>query len=61
MKSTSVTWPTRRWMIFDYDGVKRTLSDHESFSNRVPAPANWLIFEDPSKHTKLACTVSKAL
>ena len=60
MKSTSVTWPTRRWMIFDYDGVKRTLSDHESFSNRVPAPANWFIFEDPPKHTKLRVLVSKA-
>src|SRR5437773_2698083 len=55
-----VPLPFDAWMIFDYDGVKRALSDHESFSNRVPAPANWFIFEDPPKHTKLRVLVSKA-
>ena len=55
-----VPLPLDAWMIFDYEGVKRALSDHESFSNRVPAPANWFIFEDPPKHTKLRVLVSKA-
>src|SRR5438876_7475866 len=53
-----VPLPLDAWMIFDYEGVKRALSDHESFSNRVPAPANWFIFEDPPKHTKLRALVS---
>ena len=52
--------PFDAWMVFDYDGVKRALSDHESFSNRVHAPANWFIFKDPPKHTKLRALISKA-
>ena len=30
--------PFDAWMIFDYDGVKQALSDHDAFSSRVPAP-----------------------
>lgn len=52
--------PFDAWMIFDYDGVKRAVSDHESFSNRVHAPENWFIFKDPPKHTKLRALISKA-
>jgi cytochrome P450 len=52
--------PFDAWMIFDYEGVQRALSDHESFSNRVPAPANWFIFKDPPMHTKLRALISKA-
>jgi cytochrome P450 len=52
--------PFDAWMIFDYDGVKRALSDHECFSNRVPAPGNWFIFKDPPAHTKLRALISKA-
>ena len=35
--------PFDAWMIFDYDGVKWVLNDHETFSSRVPAP-QWFIF-----------------
>lgn len=52
--------PFDAWMIFDYDGVNRALNDHEAFSNRVPAPANWFIFQDPPAHTRLRALVSKA-
>ena len=52
--------PFDAWMIFDYDGVKQALSDHESFSNRVKAPDDWFTFKDPPKHTKLRALISKA-
>src|SRR2546423_5209578 len=52
--------PFDAWGIFDYEGVKRALSDHETFSNRVPAPRNWFIFFDPPRHTKLRAIISKA-
>src|SRR5262245_31293319 len=52
--------PFDAWMIFDYDGVNRALTDHESFSSRVPVPVNWLIFKDPPRHTKLRALISKA-
>jgi cytochrome P450 len=52
--------PFDAWLIFDYDGVKRVLTDHDSFSNRVPAPDNWFIFKDPPQHTKLRALISKA-
>ncbi len=48
------------WMVFDYDGVKRVLSDHEAFSSAVPAPKNWFIFFDPPRHTKLRGLLSRA-
>jgi cytochrome P450 len=47
------------WMVFDYDGVDRVLSDHESFSSRH-GPADWMIFTDPPRHSKLRALVSKA-
>ncbi len=47
------------WMIFDYEGVKRALADHESFTSQVPAP-NWLVFHDPPRHTKLRALISQA-
>ena len=34
--------PFDAWLIFDYDGVKRALHDHEVFSSAVPAPPHWL-------------------
>src|SRR5258705_9509291 len=52
--------PFDAWAILDYDGVKRALSDHETFSNRVPAPRNCFIFFDPPRHTKLRAIISKA-
>ena len=46
------------WMVFDYGGVNRVLSDHGSFSSaRGP---DWMIFTDPPRHTKLRALVSKA-
>jgi cytochrome P450 len=51
------------WMVFDYAGVKRVLTDHEVFSSSVtPAPliSKWLIFSDTPRHTKLRRLVSKA-
>jgi cytochrome P450 len=52
--------PFDAWMVFDYAGVKRALSDHEAFSSRVPAPRNWFIFSDPPGHTKLRGLIAKA-
>ena len=50
------------WMVFDYAGVKRVLTDHEAFSSRVtPAPliSSWLIFSDGPRHTKLRGLIAK--
>src|SRR5215475_3578359 len=52
--------PFDAWLIFDYEGVKRVLSDHETFSSRVPAPRHWFILLDPPIHTKLRALVSRA-
>jgi cytochrome P450 len=52
--------PFDAWGIFDYDGVKRVLSDQENFSSRVPAPRNWFLFFDPPRHTQLRAIISKA-
>jgi cytochrome P450 len=64
MRNTSPTFrvppPFDMWMIFDYDGVKRAISDHETFSSRVPAPDNWFIFFDPPQHSKMRALISRA-
>ena len=52
--------PFDAWLIFDYEGVKRALADHESFSSAVPAPPNWFIFFDPPRHTKQRALISRA-
>jgi cytochrome P450 len=46
------------WMLFDYPGVHRALSDHESFSCRHGP--DWMSFTDPPRHTKLRALISKA-
>jgi len=46
------------WMVFDYAGVKRLLSDHASFSSRHGP--DWMIFSDPPRHSKLRVLISKA-
>jgi cytochrome P450 len=46
------------WMVFDYEGVKRVLSDHEAFSSRNGP--DWLVFLDPPRHVKLRAIISQA-
>ena len=54
------------WMIFDFESVKRALSDHYAFSSdlsHIPGhgnPGEWFIFFDPPRHTKLRAIISKA-
>ena len=52
------------WMIFDYDGVKRTLNDQVAFSSSMftakRANPPWFIFFDPPQHTKLRALVMRA-
>src|SRR5688572_20352570 len=52
--------PFDMWMVFDYEGVKRVVSDHATFSSAVPAPDNWFIFFDPPQHSKLRSLIAKA-
>jgi cytochrome P450 len=52
--------PFDMWMVFDYESVKRVVSDHEAFSSAVPAPDNWFIFFDPPRHTQLRALISRA-
>jgi cytochrome P450 len=52
--------PFDAWLIFDYEGVKWALSDHDTFSSRVPAPRNWFLFFDPPSHTKQRALISRA-
>jgi cytochrome P450 len=54
------------WMIFDFDGVKRVLMEHDTFSSDLSHatgngnPGEWFIFFDPPRHTKLRTLISKA-
>ncbi|HEX8440784.1 cytochrome P450 [Archangium sp.] len=52
------------WMIFDYEGVKRVLNDHEAFSSIIAPPtaatSQWLVFSDPPRHTKLRALIMRA-
>ena len=54
------------WLIFDFEGVKQTLTDHDAFSSdlsNVPGsgnPGEWFIFLDPPRHSKLRALISKA-
>jgi cytochrome P450 len=58
--------PFDLWMIFDFEGVKRALVDHDAFSSdlsHVPGsgnPGEWFIFFDPPRHTKLRALIAKA-
>jgi cytochrome P450 len=56
--------PLDLWGIFDYDGVKRALTDHEAFSSIVTTATtttpNWLVFSDPPRHTKLRAIILRA-
>src|SRR5438132_10596829 len=54
------------WMILDYDGVRRALTDHAVFSSdlsHVPGhgnPGEWFIFFDRPHHTKLRALIARA-
>jgi cytochrome P450 len=52
------------WMIFDYDGVKRALNDHDAFSSAMAtagrANPDWFFFFDPPRHTKQRALIMKA-
>ncbi|PTL77598.1 cytochrome P450 [Vitiosangium sp. GDMCC 1.1324] len=52
------------WMLFDYEGVKRALTDHDTFSSSVTPPTgkapDWLVFLDPPRHTKLRAIIMRA-
>jgi cytochrome P450 len=46
------------WLVFDYENVKRVLHDHDAFSSRH-GPAEWMVFLDPPRHTKLRALISQ--
>jgi cytochrome P450 len=58
--------PFDLWIIFDFEGVKRALVDHDAFSSdlsHAPGsgnPGEWFIFFDPPRHTKLRALIAKA-
>ena len=55
---------TGRWMLFDYDSVKRALNDADAFGSAVAPPqartSRWMIFSDPPRHTHLRALVMRA-
>lgn len=52
------------WSVFDYEGVKRVLTDHEAFSSIVAPPSaqtsRWLVFADPPRHAQLRALIMRA-
>src|SRR5690349_21688440 len=55
---------TGLWMVLDYEGARRAMSDHEAFS-ASPATAGhrhpkWMIFTDPPLHTRLRALIMRA-
>lgn len=52
------------YFVFDYEGVKRALTDHESFSSIVTPPTgrapDWLVFMDPPRHTQYRALIMRA-
>src|SRR6185503_6558254 len=55
---------TGAWIVLDYDGVKRVLTDSASFSSAVSPrgtlTAEWLIFADAPRHARLRALIMRA-
>jgi cytochrome P450 len=56
---------TTMWMVFDYESVKRALTDNDMFSSSLLTTANrptpdWLIFQDAPRHTRLRGIIMQA-
>lgn len=55
---------TGAWMIFDYEGVKAALTDHQRFSSSMTHAGRgnpeWIIFMDPPRQPRLRALVSRA-
>lgn len=51
------------WMVFDAESVNRVLRDPETFSSRAAppggAPLDWLIFQDPPRHSRLRAIIAR--
>ena len=52
------------WMMFDYDGVKSALTDHQQFSSEMKYAGRgnpeWIIFMDPPRQQRLRGLISRA-
>ena len=55
-----VPQPFNGWMVFDYETVKWIMTNHASFSSRIPAPNFSFIFTDPAEPTWLRNLISRA-
>src|ERR1044072_5175903 len=55
---------TEIWVIFDYDGAKRALNDHDAFSSAMSTAGrgnpDWFFFLDPPRHTRQRALIMKA-
>jgi cytochrome P450 len=56
--------PADAWMIFDHEDVKRALLDVDTYSSAASPvggkPLDWLIFNDPPRHTKRRALIMRA-
>lgn len=52
------------WMLLDHEGVRRALTDSDSFASSVDLPTgkapDWLVFSDAPRHTRLRALILQA-